>query len=252
MKTAPFLPTATEWSAAGVVEGGLAFYVEVHLAPDHAHVPYQPVPFGRIRGDRHEVQGLGHTVFSEKAGEQHVCVRQVKLLAVEVLNRVQGKVSTLLVVQDGAENARGVEGRNAQPVYGAVGTDERRRVQVSYYSVIFYREITQSASSSHRMITVPILHPTPVRGKTLPWVPPQYRTTSMPPTRISNTPSTFNNESSAPAPNNPRRSSTRLITSCVPITSDSALATPPWVAATEMEPTITAPRTPESRAYPTA
>ena len=167
-KTAPFLLISVEWVLPGVVEGGFAFDVEGHFAPNYPHVAHQPVPFGWLRRYRHEVQGLSHAVVREETGEQHVGVRQVELLAVEVLHGMKGKVTALLVVQDGTEDARGIERRDAQPVYRAVGADERCRVKVSYYPVVLYWEITQSSSSSHRMTTNPILHPPTDRGKALP------------------------------------------------------------------------------------
>jgi hypothetical protein len=56
---------------------------------------------------------------------------------------VQAEVTTLLVVEDGAEDARGIEGGKAQPVYGPILSHERRRVQVPYDPVVRYRKVTQ-------------------------------------------------------------------------------------------------------------
>jgi hypothetical protein len=41
-------------------------------------------------------------------------------VAVGVLHRSQREMPALLLVEDGAEDTRGVEGGKAQPVYGAV------------------------------------------------------------------------------------------------------------------------------------
>src|SRR5215212_6257642 len=69
---------------------------------------------------------------------------------------------------------------------------------------------------------------------------------------IRTTPSAFGMLKSAPAPKIPRESSTRPVISCAAITSERARATPACPAATAMDPTITAPRTPEANAYDTA
>src|SRR5919112_2622528 len=69
---------------------------------------------------------------------------------------------------------------------------------------------------------------------------------------IRTTPSAFGMLKAAPAPKIPRESSTRPVSSWVPITSERARATPACPAATATEPTITAPRTPEATAYITA
>src|SRR5215208_4411094 len=123
--------------AAGVVEGWQALDAEVHLPPDDPHVTDEPVTLVRARHDRHEVKGLGQALGREEAGQEHVGVRQIELVAVGVLQRVQREMPTLLVVEDRAEDARGVEGGQAQPVYSPVGTDERRRVEVPDDTVVF-------------------------------------------------------------------------------------------------------------------
>src|SRR5215210_4727561 len=136
---------------AGVVEGWQALDTEVHLPPYDPHVTDDSVTLPRARHDRHEVKGLGKARRREEAGQEHVGIGQVALAAVGVLHGSQREMPALLVVEDGAEDARGVEGGKAQPVYGAVGTDERRRVEVSYDTVVLDRQIPHSSlPSQHR------------------------------------------------------------------------------------------------------
>ncbi len=59
-------------------------------------------------------------------------------MAVDVLDRTQVEASALLVIQDGGEDARRVEGRQAEPVDRPVRADERRRVEIAYDPVVFY------------------------------------------------------------------------------------------------------------------
>jgi hypothetical protein len=131
--------------AAGVVEGWQTLDAEVHLPPDDPHVTDEPVTFARAPHDRHEVKGLGQALGREEAGQEHVGVRQIELVTVGVLHRVQREMPALLVVEDRAEDARGVEGGQAQPIYGAVGTDERRRVEVPDDTVVFDGQIPHSS-----------------------------------------------------------------------------------------------------------
>src|SRR5829696_2950632 len=143
--------------AAGVVEGWQAFDAEIHLPSYDPHVTDEPVTLARARHDRHEVKGLGKARSREVAGQEHVCIGQVKLLAVGVIHRSQREMPALLVVEDGAEDARGVEGRQAQPVYGAVGTDQRRRVQVPDDAVVLDGQISHLSLTSHRRRPYPYL-----------------------------------------------------------------------------------------------
>src|SRR5919106_2926282 len=137
--------------AAGVIEGRQALDAETHLPPNDPYVADEPVPLPRTRHDRHEVKGLGQAFGREVAGQEHVGVGQVELVAVGVLHRMQREMPALLVVEDGAEDTRGVEGGQAQPVYGAVGTDERSRVQIPDDTVVLDRQIPHSTlPSQHR------------------------------------------------------------------------------------------------------
>ena len=143
--------------AAGVVEGWQTLDAEVHLPPDNPHVTDEPVTLARARHNRHEVKGFGQARRREVAGQEHVGVRQIELVAVGVRHRLQREMPTLLLVEDRAEDARGVEGRQAQPIYGAVGTDQRRRVQVPDDTVVFDGQIPHSSLPSHRRRPYPYL-----------------------------------------------------------------------------------------------
>src|SRR5215204_1399774 len=137
--------------AAGVVEGWQALDAEIHLPPYDPHVADEPVRLLRTRHDRHEVKCLGKARRREEAGQEHVGIGQVELVAVGVLHRSQREMPAFLVVEDGAKNTRGVEGWQAQPVYGAIGTDERSRVQIPDDTVVLDRQIPHSTlPSQHR------------------------------------------------------------------------------------------------------
>src|ERR671921_2088125 len=137
--------------AAGVVEGWQTLDAKTHLPPYDPHVTDEPVTLPRARHDRHEVKRLGKTRRREEAGQEHVGIGQVELVAVGELHWSQREMPTLLVVEDRAEDTRGVEGGQAQPVYGAVGTDERSRVQIPDDTVVLDRQIPHSTlPSQHR------------------------------------------------------------------------------------------------------
>src|SRR5215210_9592176 len=148
--------------AAGIVEGWKALDTEMNLPPDDPHVSHEPVTLPRARHDWHEVEGLSKSRRREEAGQEHVGIGQVELVAVGVLHRSQREMPALLVVEDGAEHTRGVEGGQAHPVYGAVGTDERSRVQIPDDTVVLDRQIPHSSlPSQHRCpclyLTVPCM-----------------------------------------------------------------------------------------------
>ena len=67
----------------------------------------------RVRHYRHEVERLGQAFRREEAGQEHVGVGQVELVAVGVHHGPQREIPALLVVEDGAEDARGVESGQA-------------------------------------------------------------------------------------------------------------------------------------------
>src|SRR5215204_763478 len=141
----PGLPDRDRVFPTGVVESWPALDAEVHLSPDDPDVACEPVALARTRHGRHEIQGLSQSLRREKTGQEHVRIRQVELLAAGVLDRAQGKVPALLVVENGTEDARRVEGGQAHPVYSAIRTDERRRMEVPDDPVVFDGQITHSS-----------------------------------------------------------------------------------------------------------
>src|SRR5215212_5521148 len=140
----PCLPDRDRMLAAGVVEGGKALDAEVHLASYDPYVTEQPVTLVGMRKYGHEIKGLGQALRRKVAGQEHVGVGQIQLLAAGILHGPQREVPALPVIQDGAEDARGVEGRQAQPIYRAVLTDERRRIQIPDDTVVFDGQITHA------------------------------------------------------------------------------------------------------------
>jgi hypothetical protein len=128
-----------------VVEGGSALDVEGHPAPYDPDVTDEPVTLTPLSEDGHEIHDLGHSLRGEEPGEQHVGVRQIQLVTVGVLHRAQIEASAPLVVEDGAENARRVEGRQTQPVYRPVSPDERRCVKIPHDPMVLYGKVTQKS-----------------------------------------------------------------------------------------------------------
>jgi hypothetical protein len=128
---------------APVVEARLHLDAELHLAAHHHHAPQEPVPVQlRLRLDGHEVLQLAHAVGGEEARDQDVRVGEVELLGGPLVTRRPQRVeAALALVEDRAEDARGVERRAAVPVDRAVRADQGDRVQVAHEAVLRDREI---------------------------------------------------------------------------------------------------------------
>jgi hypothetical protein len=110
LEDGPVPPHRCEVVRARVVEGGPALDVEVHPPAHHADVANEPVAGPGDREYRHEVDDLSHPFRRQEAGEENVGIGQVELLAAGVFHRAEAEVPALLVVEDGAEDARGLEG----------------------------------------------------------------------------------------------------------------------------------------------
>src|SRR5919202_6359832 len=65
-------------------------------------------------------------------------------MAVDVVHGMEAEVTAPLIIQDGCEDAGGVEPGEAQPVYRAVRANQGGGVQVTYDAVVFYREISHT------------------------------------------------------------------------------------------------------------
>jgi hypothetical protein len=116
-----------------IVETRLAIKPEPHRAAHDPHHPDQAVSVsGRGTGDRHEVDDLAHTVGTQEAGEQDRCSGKVQLLRhIAGALRDDLKVTALLPVEQGGEDAGRVETRSAEPVDRAVRRDQRRGLQIA-------------------------------------------------------------------------------------------------------------------------
>jgi hypothetical protein len=104
----------------GVVEGRGTLHPEAHLAAHHPGPPDDLMVSVPVLGDAHGhvVDDLADTVRREEARYEDVRVGPVELLACGSLCRGRYlEASALLVVEDGGEDARGVEMGGAQPVY---------------------------------------------------------------------------------------------------------------------------------------
>ena len=95
---------------AGVVEGGAALQTKRQPAADHSDPPDQCVRRRAGATDRHVILDLAHPVVVQKAGNEDGGVRPVELLAPEVVaGRGDAEAAALAVVQDGGEDAGGIE-----------------------------------------------------------------------------------------------------------------------------------------------
>src|SRR3712207_4037715 len=134
----------------GVIESRRTFHPEFHLSAYHLDPADQLVAALAVHGgvDRHVVRDLRDPFGCEEAGDKDVGVRPVELFAGDALrNRGDLEASTLLVVEDGREDARGVEVRHAQPVDRPIHPYQGRRVQVADDPVVLYRLVGHSIFS---------------------------------------------------------------------------------------------------------
>ena len=98
--------------AAGIVEGRTALESKLQPTPNHTDSSDQFIRHGARAAHGHVVLHLAHALGVEEAGDEDVGVRPVELLVAEwVADRGDPEASTLGVVQDGGEDARGIEVR---------------------------------------------------------------------------------------------------------------------------------------------
>src|SRR3712207_1206090 len=121
-----------------VIESWLNIHPEAHRPAHHAHQPNQPVAIGCYAlKHRHEIEHLADPLGAQEPRNQDRGVWEVHLPAhVVVPVGADAEVTTAVVVQQGREDARGVETGTAHPVDGAVGTYEGRRLQVADQAVL--------------------------------------------------------------------------------------------------------------------
>src|SRR4029077_635345 len=117
-----------------IIEGRMAPHPKGHRPSRDSDAPNQLILPGRFARQtyRHEIFKFADTVRREKAGEQHVGSRPIELLRPDTI--LAGRVlepASLLVVQDGGEDARRIERWDAEPLDGAADADEGRRPHVA-------------------------------------------------------------------------------------------------------------------------
>ena len=117
-----------------VVEGWPAIEPEAERATNDADTPDDARgPVGaRSLMNGHEVHDLAHPIRVKKARDQDVCVGQIGLTGAELVDGGRDlKVPAPSVVQQGAEHAGRIEVRQATPVDGSVGGDQRHGPEIS-------------------------------------------------------------------------------------------------------------------------
>jgi hypothetical protein len=90
---------------------------------------------------RHAVHHLSHAVRAQEAGDEDVGVGEIELLELGPLPRLAGDdlpAAALPAVEQGGEEAGGIEVREAAPVDGAVLADERGGMQIADYAIVLY------------------------------------------------------------------------------------------------------------------
>jgi hypothetical protein len=83
--------------------------------------------------DRHVVHDLANAVRVQEACDENVCIGPIVLLLPDVVaGRRNSKMPTLLVVENGREDARRIKARHTHPVDRAVYADQCGSVQITY------------------------------------------------------------------------------------------------------------------------
>jgi hypothetical protein len=122
---------------AGIVEGGPTLHVKGQAAADHPHAPDQFVRPGGAAADWHEILDLAQAVAVKEPRDKDGRVGPVELLVSQLLaGRGDAEAAPLPVVEDGAEDARRIEVRQAEPVDGTVHPHQRRRAQIADDAIV--------------------------------------------------------------------------------------------------------------------
>jgi hypothetical protein len=134
-----------------VVKAWSTLELEMHPAANRNHPPDQPLPVGTIARlrERHEVLDLAHALRGEEARDQHIAVREVRLLGCPARDRGPKPIaSAALSVEDRREHAWRVEAGTAVPVDRPLGPNQGDRVQVADEPVLCDWQIAAHAASS--------------------------------------------------------------------------------------------------------
>jgi len=97
-----------------------------------------------IGDDGHEVGDLPYPFGGKETREQYVGIREIELFGLHLFeNGADGEAAAFPVIEEGGEDAGGVELREAHEIDGSVESDEGRCVEVAYNAIIFNGLITQ-------------------------------------------------------------------------------------------------------------
>src|SRR3712207_93605 len=121
-----------------VIEARPYLHSEAHRPAHDTQQSHQPVAVGRpALDDRHEVDHLADPVGGHEPRDQDRSVGEVQLPAhVVVLVGSDAEVPAAVVVEQGREDARGIETRTAEPIDGSVGTYKGCRLQIADQAVL--------------------------------------------------------------------------------------------------------------------
>ena len=124
-----------------VIETGAEIDPHLHFPLgdlDHAVQlrPLRAVVFGRFFDDRHEVGEDHLPVPGAKGGGEDVGGFQVARRRIPLAGRADGKVAAAVFVENGREDAGGIEAGQTAPVDGAVPSDQGHRMEVADNAVI--------------------------------------------------------------------------------------------------------------------
>src|SRR5581483_6862140 len=130
LETDPFRKKLGPVPVSRVVEGGSALHSESHASADGPNpadelMAPMPFPFGT---DRHVIGYLADAVKGKETGHQDIGLGPVELLRPDDrrwIGRRDLEASADPVIQNGAEDARGIEAGKAEPIDRAVHPDER-------------------------------------------------------------------------------------------------------------------------------
>src|SRR3990170_6446970 len=103
--------------AAAVVHAGTEVHLHLHGAALTAHDPQHLV--GALRDlfrHGHEVREADRAAFRLEAGHEYVALGKVRVVVPELSGGPYAEVTTVDIVNDGRENARRIESREAEPV----------------------------------------------------------------------------------------------------------------------------------------
>src|ERR1700680_203204 len=127
---------------SAVVERGQAGDGNAARAPDTADAAVEVEIFVRVRRKTggHEIFQLGDAIFVRETRDEYIGGGPIELLLLEAIGDGHDlEVAALFVVQDGAEDAGGIEVGGTVPIHRAVHGHEGPGAHVTDDSVVFDR-----------------------------------------------------------------------------------------------------------------